>query len=419
MRTQVAIIGGGQAGLSMSWCLMAAGIDHVVLERKTAVHEWTDGRWETFCLVTPNWQCRLPGYEYDGDDPNGFMVGAELVAWLNSYIESFDPPIREHTAVQLLDEHPEGGFQLTVREGVKDAETIWADQVVIATGGYHIPRIPAVSQALPTRITQLHSSTYKSPDQFGDGEILVVGTGQSGSQIAEDLHLAGRAVHLAVGSAPRVARFYRGRDVVAWLQDIGHYDKTAAELGNDIRHDRTNHYVTGRDGGRDIDLRAFALQGMNLHGRLTEIDATTAYFGTDLGQHLDGADKTSEGIKDFIDNFIETNGIIAPTEARYVPVWIPPEGPTTLDVDTLAAVVWATGFKRDDSWNRLPAFDGTGYPVHERGVSPVSGMYFLGLPWQHTWGSGRFAAIARDARYLTEQITASAGARPVALAGRG
>ena len=396
---EVAIVGGGQAGLSMSWYLRTAGVDHVVFERDRVGHEWRDRRWDSFCLVTPNWQCRLPGFAYTGDDPDGFMAGSEVVTFLEKYAAGFDPPLREGVAVNRLRRTSQGVFELVTEAGVGTA-----DQVVIATGPYHRPAVPRLAERLPAGIVQLHSSQYRNPDQLPDGPVLVVGTGQSGCQIAEDLHLAGRRVHLAVGSAPRAARRYRGRDTLAWLEEMGHYDKGVDEFGDagQVRL-RANHYMTGRDGGRDIDLRLFATQGMRLHGRLTGIDDGRISFADDLAANLDNADRVAEGIKDAIDAYIGHRGIEAPPDERYVPVWQP--GPTAdITVGAIAAVVWATGFHRDHAWIEVPVFDGRGYPTHDRGVTSCPGLYFLGLPWLHTWGSGRFGGVARDAGYLADRI---------------
>jgi putative flavoprotein involved in K+ transport len=237
----------------------------------------------------------------------------------------------------------------------------------------------------------------------------VVGTGQSGCQIAEDLHLAGRRVHLAVGGAPRVARFYRGRDVVAWLEDMGYYRKPITEFADaDAVRFRANHYVTGRDGGRDIDLRAFARDGMRLYGRLVGAGTNGVLrFGDDLKRNLDAADAVSEGIKDSIDSYIAANGIIAPWEPRYTPAWEPGSAAgAELDVTKagITSVVWATGFGTDHRWIEVPVFDGRGYPTHRRGETSCPGLYFLGLPWQHTWGSGRLGGVGADAEFLARRI---------------
>lgn len=391
----VVVVGGGQAGLATSWHLTRQGLDHVVLEADRVGSEWRDRRWDSFCLVTPNWQCRLPGFRYDGPDPDGFMVRDEIVAYLDSYRRAYDVPIVEGVRATRLDH----GFRLETTTGV-----ISADQVVVATGPYQRPRIPRIAERLP--VPQLHSSQYKNSDQLPDGEILVVGTGQSGCQIAEDLHLAGRTVHLATGSAPRVARFYRGLDVVAWLERMGYYSKAIDEFadGDAVRF-RVNHYVTGRDGGRDLDLRKFALEGMRLYGRLIDADPGVLRFADDLTRNLDHADAVSEGIKDSIDAFIAAEGIDIPEEPRHHPVWEPSATPESLSIEGIGAIIWSTGFRRDDAWIRVPVFDGRGYPTHRRGVTSVPGLYFIGLPWQHTWGSGRFGGVGDDAQYLVERIT--------------
>ena len=400
----VVIVGGGQAGLAVSWYLKRDGIAHVVLERDTLMHTWADARWDTFCLVTPNFQCRLPGYAYDGADPEGFMVRKEILEWLAGYVASFDPPVREHTAVTSV-RAVDGGFDVRTT-----GESYLAERVVVATGGYHTPQIPRIGERLPSSVAQVHSSAYRNPESLPDGPVLVVGTGQSGAQIAEDLHLAGRQVHLAVGRAPRFARRYRGRDVIAWLEDTGHYDKPVTDKPVEERTlDKTNHYVTGRDGGRDIDLRAFAQQGMSLHGRLLDVVDGSLCFDADLERSLDAADEVYNGINTMIDEFIAAQGIeTVEGPSRYHPVWRPyGYRGSRLATEDLAAVVWATGFTRDYRWLHVPVFDGAGHPQHVRGVSPVPGVCFVGLPWQHTWGSGRFAGVDRDAAYVAQQLTAA------------
>jgi putative flavoprotein involved in K+ transport len=398
----VAVIGGGQAGLSMSYCLTERGVDHIVLDRNRPGYDWRERRWDSFCLVTPKWQCQLPGFPYAGPDPDGFMVRDEIADYLERYAGSFGPPLVSGTEVSRLRRRRDGVFELTSPAG-----DLTADQVVVATGPYQLPAIPPAGQRLPDGIEQLHSSQYRRPWQLPPGAVLVVGTGQSGCQIAEDLHLAGRQVHLAVGSAPRVARRYRGRDVVAWLHDMGYYDKGIDEFADaeSVRL-RANHYVTGRDGGHDIDLRAFARDGMRLYGRLAGIDGGRLSFAADLAANLDHADEVSESIKGSVDTFIEASGADAPAEAGYTPVWTPPSGPGQLDLERagVSAVIWSTGFGRDYRWVDVPVFDGRGYPTHDRGVTNCPGLYFLGLPWLHTWGSGRFSGVARDAWHLAAQV---------------
>lgn len=408
----VIVIGGGQAGLSISWHLSQDGVDHVVLERSGIAHEWREGRWDNFTLVTPNWQCQLPGYRYEGNDPDGFMTKNKVYEFVRSYADTFNAPVREGQEVVVLRPGADGGFALTVRVHPSGEQIeMTADKVVIATGGYHFPVIPTIAARLPERVTQIHSSQYCNAGDLPAGGVLVVGTGQSGAQIAEDLHLAGRSVTLAVGSAPRVARFYRGRDCIAWLQDMGHYDRPVQDHPDGLAtRDKTNHYVTGRDGGRDIDLRAFALQGMELYGRMTDVRGEQVTFAPTLRASLDGADRVAEGIKDAIDLHIAAHRIEAPTESRYTPVWIPEIDRTEVDLAAteINSVVWSIGYRADYRWVQIGVFDGQGHPRHVRGVTGVDGLYFLGLPWLHTWGSGRFAGVARDAEHLATQITGAA-----------
>lgn len=401
----VVIVGGGQAGLSMSYCLRERGFDHIIFEKNRIAESWRSKRWDSFCLVTPNWQCLLPGFPYNGDDPQGFMQKEDIVQYIEAYVKSFNPPIKEGVEVSSVRKSSSADyFELTTSIG-----DFTADQVVVATGGYHIPKFPKMAERLPESMVQLHSSQYQNPQSLSDKAVLVIGTGQSGCQIAEDLHLAGKQVYLSVGSAPRSPRKYRGKDVVDWLDQMGYYDLSVDEhpQGEQVRT-KTNHYVTGRDGGREINLRNFALEGMKLFGKLKQISGNRLEFQPNLKQNLDQADAVAESIKRTIDQFIEKNQIQAPTEAPYHPAWEPLEEPLSLDCEAanIGTVIWCTGYESDFRWIEIPVFDGKGYPGHQRGITAVAGLYFLGLPWLYTWGSGRFSGIARDATYLADYIAA-------------
>lgn len=401
----VAIVGGGQAGLSLSHYLSERSIDHVVFEKHRAMHVWRTQRWDNFCLVTPNWQCRLPGHEYRGSEPHGFMRKDEIIEYLDGFKAAVNAPLREGVAVRRVAPRGQGGFAIDTSGGA-----FTADQVVVASGGYHVPIVPRMAERLPRHLLQLHSEQYRNAGALPEGAVLVVGAGQSGAQIAEDLHLAGRQVVLAVGAAPRCARFYRGKDVVDWLADMGYYDMSVHEhpLREGVR-DNTNHYVTGRDGGRDIDLRKFALEGMQLYGALTDVDgAGTLKFEPNLAAVLDSADRTYNGINASIDKHIAERGLEAPPGQSYVPVWTPAAERSELDLSAsgISSVIWCIGFTPDFSWLDAPVFNGRGHPQHVRGVTRQEGLYFLGLPWLHTWGSGRFSGVARDALYLAERIEA-------------
>lgn len=400
----VVIVGGGQAGLSISYCLKERDLDHIVFEKNQIANAWRSQRWDSFCLVTPNWQCQLPGYPYKGNEPEGFIKKDEIVAYIENYARSFNPPIKEGVEVLNLRRGDRGIFEVATSIG-----DYTADQVVVAAGAYHQPKIPKISERLPEHILQVHSSKYKNPESLPDGAVLVIGTGQSGCQIAEDLHLAGRKVHLCVGSAPRSPRRYRGKDAVEWLDLMGYYDLSIDQHPQKEKvRSKANHYLTGRDGGREIDLRRFALEGMQLHGRLKNIASNKLEFFNDLKQNLDGADAVSESIKKTIDNFIAKNNLDAHLELPYQPVWQPAMDIPDLDLAeaNITTVIWCTGFQSDFSWIEIPIFDGKGYPCHDRGVTDIKGLYFLGLPWLYTWGSGRFSGVARDATYLADYIMA-------------
>jgi putative flavoprotein involved in K+ transport len=404
----VIVVGGGQAGLSASYYLQQHGIDHLVLEKHSVTHTWRNQRWDAFSLVTPNWQCALPGYSYTdgfkGTDPHGFMKKDEINQYLAGFVQSVNAPVREGVAVQRVIPRAAGGFEVHTSQG-----EFSADQVIVASGGYHTPIIPRLAERLPTAVHQLHSEQYRNPQALPAGNVLVVGSGQSGAQIAEDLHLAGRKVYLAVGDAPRCARFYRGKDVVDWLAEMGYY-----EIGVDTHplregvRDNTNHYVTGRDGGRDIDLRNFAREGMELVGRLEGLQGTRLQFANNLAESLDNADAVYNRINGSIDKYIEQHSIDAPPGERYQPTWMPEQERSELDLvgDGITSIIWCIGFSPDFTWVEAPVFNGRGHPGHQRGITSQPGLYFLGLPWLYTWGSGRFSGVAQDARYLVEHLSA-------------
>jgi putative flavoprotein involved in K+ transport len=397
----VVIIGGGQAGLSVSWYLARDGIDHVVLERHRAFHSWRESRWDSFCLVTPNWQCRLPGHPYQGDDPDGFMLRNEIVEYLDGFSASFDPPLREGVSVTRVSPVP-GGYRVETTAGV------WTcGQVVVATGGYDRPIVPPYAGAIAPDVMQMHSAHYRRPAQLPAGGTLIVGTGQSGVQIMEDLHRDGRDVHLAVGPAPRSPRKYRGRDATDWLHDMGHYAITIDRHPDPIKAlTQTNHYMSGRDGGKEIDLRRFARDGVHLYGSLAGAEGTQLRFLPDLEKNLDDADRSYCGIRDQIDAWIAAQGIDAPPAPVFHKVWRPEAEVTEIDCAALgiASIVWAIGFRPDYGWLEVDCFDAQGRPLYRRGVTDVPGVYFIGLGWLNTWGSGRFLAVADDARHLAEQI---------------
>jgi putative flavoprotein involved in K+ transport len=406
----VVIIGGGHAGLSVSHCLKDRGItDHLILEKNRVAHSWGEERWDTFCLVTPNHQCSLPGYRYKGSDPEGFMVKDEIVAFLEGYVRDFRPPIREGVEVFSVTRN-DGCFELDTNQG-----TWRCDGVVVAIGAFHTPIVPEGADRIPSDIMQIHSADYRNPGQIPAGETVIVGNGQSGCQIMEDLHLAGRKVHLCLGDAPRSPRSYRGKDAVTWLEEMGYYKTTIAEHPDkDNALKRTNHYVTGRNGGREIDLRDFAARGARLYGYVEEIEAGRFIVSQDVAEKLDSADASYNGICQRIDDYIAANQIEAPEQSHYSPVWRPVEEPAELGFaeNNVTSVIWSIGYRPDFQFVKLPVFNERGFPETDRGLTKIPGLYFLGLPWQHTWGSARFSGIAEDAEFLASRVSESLAALP-------
>ncbi|MCA0921430.1 MSMEG_0569 family flavin-dependent oxidoreductase [Pseudooceanicola nanhaiensis] len=404
----VVIVGGGQAGLSTAWCLKQKGIDSIVFERHQKFHSWRLNRWDSFCLVTPNWQCRLPDFHYDrdygGTDPDGFMLKDEITDYLDAFADKTAPDLRENVTVTRVAPVAQG-FVVETSIG-----TWTCDQVVIATGGYDTPIEPAYAQNLSPEIFQMHSVDYRNVEQFPAGGVLIVGTGQSGVQLMEDFTRAGREVHLAVGPSPRSPRKYRGRDATDWLYDAGHYDITIATHPDPVKAlTQTNHYMSGRDGGKEIDLRRFHVeQGVELYGSLADMDGTTVSFLPDLAKNLDDADKSYVGIRTQIDAYIAREGIDAPQEPPFAKLWEPAEERTRLDLAEagITSILWAIGFRPDYRWIEADVFDARGKPVFDRGVTAQKGLHFIGLGWLNTWGSGRFLGIEEDSRHLAEQIAA-------------
>ena len=396
------VVGGGQAGLSASWHLKQNDCDHVILDRGEIGDTWRR-RWDAFCLVTPNWSCELPGFPYDGDDPDGFMVRDEIVSFVERYAASFVPPIRNGVEVhRLRASNSDRRFELDTSKGVLNA-----DNVVVATGPFQQLRYPEWAQKLPEEIVQFHTEEYRNSGQLPPGAVLVIGSGQSGVQIVEDLHAEGREVHLCVGRNGRTFRRYRGRDLLDWMWNSGMADLPVDQHpeGHAIRF-KPMPLNTGRNGGHEINLRRLALEGVKLHGRALDAAGCEIRLGDDLANNLDAMDAFFDQMLDRIDTYIEKAGIKAPEE-KFEPVdWHPDREPPTLDLtrENITSVIFGTGYTLNFDWIELPIFDDTGYPRYERGVTEIPGLYFVGLHWLHTIGSGAFGHIGRDAEYVVEHL---------------
>ena len=400
------IVGGGQGGLSASYFLKQQGREHVVLEQAPQAAQVWRNRWDSFTLNTPNWMTRLPGAEYQGNNPDGFMPRDELVAYFEAYIERFVLPIRygiQVTSVKAI----EAGYLVSTDNGEFEAAN-----VVIGTGLHQQPRIPAVSANLPVEIRQLHSSEYRNPEALPAGAVLVVGSAQSGCQIAEELYQSGRKVYLSVGSSPRLPRRYRGKDITWWMDVIGIMDKTVDQLPSPKAKFAGSAHSTGKDGGHTINLHQFAKDGVVLLGHIQSMQEDRITVAPDLKENLAKADKAEADFVKQVDEYIESNGMDAPIESLpELSDGFQVEEITDLDLKSagISSVIWTTGFKFDFGLVKLSAFDDDGYPLQERGVTEFPGLYFIGLPFLSKFKSGLLAGVGDDAAYLAEHISSRTG----------
>ncbi len=407
---EVAIIGGGQAGLALSYYLTQQGRAHVVLERGRIAETWRSQRWDSFTFVTPNWMTQLPGFPYEGEDPDGFLPHAEIVLTLERYAQSFHAPIHCGVQAKAVRLQPGGnGYLIETSEG-----TFEAANVVLATGGFLCPKLPQARTAIPVNIMQLHSSQYRRPGRLPAGAVLVVGSGQSGSQIAEELHQSGRQVYLCVSRCGRSPRRYRGKDVMWWVNQMGGYDRTVDQLPSPAARFTCHPDLSGKDGGHAINLRQLASKGVVLLGRLQEVHGNHVTLAPDLEQNLAWADTQAVQLTQAIDNFVVRTGMEVPAESTSedsTTKWMPPAEPR-LEVDLYAAgistVIWATGFQLDFGWVHVPVFDETGSPLHQRGITSSPGLYFLGLPWLYKEKSALLFGIGEDAAFLAADIAVRA-----------
>lgn len=401
------IIGGGQAGLAISYYLSQAGREHLVLEKKRIASAWRDERWDSFTLVTPNWALDLPEMEYSGHDPDGFLTREQVVDYIEGFASRFDPPVREGveaTAVEAGDGTE--GFVVSTRQG-----SCLADNVVVATGTYQRPRIPSFNQRITEDVLQIHSSEYRNPGRLPAGAVLVVGSGQSGCQIAEELHESGRDVYLATGSAGRAPRRYRGQDTTRWMEKIGYFERTVDQLDSPAERFRPSLHVSGKDGGRTLNLHRFYRDGMTLLGHIRDGRGGRVEVAPDLDKNLAAADKIARDFKLRVDKYILEHGLEAP-EDDLPELREGYEAPVITELDLMregiATIIWATGYGFDFSWVNFPIFDEFGYPIQERGVTPQPGLYFVGLHWLHTIKSGLLAGVGADAAHVAGHIESRA-----------
>ena len=403
---ETVIIGGGQAGLALSYYLTQRGRTHLVLEQGRVGETWRSGRWDTFTLNTPNWMTQLPGFPYQGNDPDGFLPREDIVTYLEQYATSFHAPLHCGVRVTSVRQLPGGeGYLVEAEQMACEART-----VVLATGAYPKPKLPTASAALSVDICQMHTSEYRNPQMLPSGAVLVVGTGQSGCQIAEDLYESGRQVYLSTSSCGRVPRRYRGKDSTWWLNRLGFFDRTLDQLPSPTAKFACNPHVSGNHRGHDINLRQFARQGMILLGRVQAAQGKQIILAPDLEENLARADAFERQITREIDEYIKKTGM--EVEANRTTAEALSNGTTatkpilTLDLQSagISTIIWASGYQLDFGWVQIPVFDGMGSPVHQRGITAFPGLYFLGLHWLYKTKSALLFGVGEDAAFIASAI---------------
>lgn len=403
-RTSVLVVGAGQAGIATSEHLLALGIPHLVLERGRIAERWRSERWDALVANGPAWHDRFPGMAFPGD-PERFPGKEEVADYFAAYAARIGAPVR--TGVEVTALAPNAG-----RPGFR-AETsagpVEADFVVAATGPFQKPAIPDLIPETPG-LTQMHSTAYRNPGALPPGAVLVVGAGSSGAQIADELVRAGRRTFLSVGPHDRPPRRYRGRDFVWWLGVLGKWD---IEATPGVEH--TTIAVSGAHGGRTVDFREMAARGLTLLGRTEGFAAGRLRIAGDLAANLAGGDANYLGLLDECDAWAARTGTVLPEEpeARRLPpdpdCVTRPLRALDLAAEGIATVIWATGFGFDFGWLKLDALDAAGRPRHSRGVSPVPGLFFVGLPWLTRRGSSFIWGVWHDAKFIADRIATQRG----------
>lgn len=405
-KVDVLVIGGGQAGLAMSAHLRDRGLSHLVLERHRIAERWRTSRWDSLVANGPAWHDRFPALEFDDIDGASFAGKDRIVQYFETFADKIAAPIRCGVEVTALARDGAGFVAET------SAGTIAASRVVVATGPFQKPLIPTVVPD-SAGIVQMHSEAYRNPGQLPEGAVLVVGAGSSGAQIADELLRAGRKVFLSVGPHDRPPRAYRGRDFVWWLGALGKWDARAQEPG--MEH--VTIAVSGANGGETVDFRKLAARGMVLLGRAGTYAEGKMAIAPDLGDNIRRGDANYLSVLDEADAHVTRMGLDLPEEPEARVIGPDPDCVTNpilsldLKAEGITSIVWATGYALDYSWVKMDIFEPNGRPRHERGVSEVPGLYFLGLPWLSRRASPFIWGVWHDADYLAGQMTAGAGAQ--------
>jgi putative flavoprotein involved in K+ transport len=414
MRTTAVVVGAGHAGLAMSWWLAARSIDHVVVERGEVANTWRTERWASLTLLTPNWQSRLPGFGYEGDDPDGFRTLPQTIAFIERYAKAVSPPLRTQCPVTSVRRSPEGYEVVT-------AQATWhCKAVVLATGAFNIAQRPAVAAALPRDTDQLTTVQYRSPASLEKGGVMVVGAAASGVQIADEIHRSGRPVTLAVGEHVRACRTYRGRDLQWWMDVTGLNDERYDQVEN-LRRARSlsSFQLAGYADRRDVDLNALTSLGVKLVGRLAGVQNGKVQFSGSLRNLCELADLKLNRLLKLFDEWAAENGVRGAIDPphRPEPTRVDASPPLGMDFGRsgIRTIVWATGFRPDYAWLDLPVLDYKGNIRHDGGiVTEAPGLYVLGLPFLRRRKSSLIDGVGDDARDLSAHLASYVGARSAA-----
>jgi putative flavoprotein involved in K+ transport len=397
------IVGGGQAGLAMSYHLRQRGREHIILERRRVAERWRTERWDSLRFQLPNRWLELPGKPYAGTDPNGFTHHSDVVRFIVEYSEEIAAPLR--TGVEVTSLSPgegSGGYALETTDG-----QINARHVVIATGPFQRPMIPDYSRAAPSHVYQTDATHYRNPAELPPGAVLVIGSGNSGCQIADELLHDGRRVLIAISRHGRVPRRYRGRDLIWWYENLGYFDIDIDSFPG--RRYPPTTIMTGVDGGYDLDPRRLGISGASLLGRALGISDGTLTLADDAEKLLAAADESNARFIEAADLLAATPEMRSELEQKESLAPLPPprvDGIRTLNLleEKISTIIWANGHGYGFDWVKLPIVDANGAPVQQRGVTVCPGVYFLGLHWMHTFRSAIFAFVGRDASYLADHI---------------
>jgi putative flavoprotein involved in K+ transport len=395
------VIGGGQAGLAVSYHLRLRGLDHVLLERGEIGETWRSERWDSFLLNTPNSFLQLPGHEYAGDDPRGFLTRDETVAHLEEYAGLIGGDIRTGVEVSSVRAAADGRFRIETSSG-----PLAGRNVVVAGGSFRRPPQRPAATASPA--FQLHAGEYRRPDQLPDGGVLVVGSGQSGCQIAAELKRSGRDVFLSLGRCPSIPLQYRGRTAYDWIVEIGMMDETVDTLPSPAARLACNPTIASDDVAHLVGPHRLAREGVRLVGRLEGLDGGRAVMRPDAKDRLAESEQFLASYKQRVDEHVRAHGLDVPEDAGE------PDGAVDVselrEFDLRAAgirtILWANGFRPDYSWIELPVFDSYGWPLQTRGVTEVPGLYFVGLHWLHKRKSVLLLGVAEDAQHVAAAVSA-------------